>query len=186
MWFAKLMIILFSFTSLQAFERYELEARKEIVLKSLEIAIQQVGIKEQGNNRGEVEKYWRLFTNYPIPYCAAAQYWTYFEASKLLNIKVPFGKTALALNYFNYGKKFGTKTEYKAEIHDFIIWRNGNTPQGHIERVIEVNGNNIKTIGFNTGSGDAREGDGVYYRNRNIKHIIGRLRVKGLIGFKLV
>ncbi|MFP4368605.1 MAG: hypothetical protein ACLFR2_03410 [Candidatus Kapaibacterium sp.] len=45
----------------------------------------------------------------------------------------------------------------------------------------------IKTIGFNTTSGipgDKREG--VFIRNRNIYHPLGRMLVRGIAGFRSI
>ena len=103
MWFVKLLLI-FIPISLFSNVRYEVPARQDIVLKSLELANNQVGTLERGNNRGEVEKYWRLFASYPIPYCAAGLYWNYWTACRMLGYNldsIPFPKTALALGYLN-------------------------------------------------------------------------------------
>lgn len=122
--------------------------------------------------------------------------------------KMPIYKTASTRIMFNEAKKRGKKVEFKAAKNDLIFWKRGNTFYGHVERVYEVemikltaesNQNNkakllhngwIKTIAFNTECGNELFGntnkkqEGVCIKRRNIYHILGRLSVLGIIGFK--
>lgn len=170
--------------------RYELPAKANLVYASRDSLKRQIGTTElTGRNDGEVKKYWSLFSETPIPYCAAGQYWVYYRACLALGLPlsdVPILRTALANAIYDDAKRHGIKTAYTPKIDDLIVWIKPNTYNGHIERIIEVKlGGWVVTIGFNTGSGDAREGDGVWLKKRNIKHVLSRMRVRGLIGFRL-
>lgn len=187
-------ILIFSFfvsSCLLAQTRYELPAKANIVSASRDSLYRQIGTTElTGRNDGKVKKYWLIFTKAPIPYCAAGQYWCYYTACQDLGLdllEIPILRTALANAMYDDAKRRGKRTPYTPQVDDLIVWIKPNTYNGHVERIIKVKtGGWVDTIGFNTGSGDAREGDGVWRKHRNIKHILSRMRVRGLIGFKLV
>ncbi len=170
--------------------RYILNCDTALLSKSKEIALLQIGVKEKTNkNDGiEVENYLKsvgLPKGYP--YCKAGQYYCYAEANKIVKTINPIPKSALANKIYDIAQKKNRKCRYIANEHDFIVWRTPKAVTGHIERVIEVNkGGWVKTVAFNTTSGNygnQRDGGGVYQRKRNILHPLGRMAIRGLVGF---
>jgi hypothetical protein len=125
------------------------------------------------------------------PYCAAGQYYCFWQAARELGLPlsaIPIKRSALASEIFNHARSIGTPTQYRARLHDLIIWRRPGSYRGHIERVIAGGKAGwVTTIGFNTSpafKSSQDDGQGVFRRKRNIYHPIGRLLIKGLIGFK--
>ena len=96
-------------------------------------------------------------------------------------------KSGLANRYFTHGKKNGIRTKYEVRIDDLIIWRKGRTVFGHVERVISVlKAGWVKTIAFNVKimDGPGSSAEGVSLKRRNIYHPLGRLQVRGIVGFR--
>ena len=171
--------------------KYELKCNKELLLNSREICISQVGIKEAtGHNDGErVESYLAsVGLSKGNPYCAAGQYWCFKEGARLLKLHeflIPIHKTGSTYLMFNKAKQIGKKVSYKPQKNDLLFWIV--TTTGHVERIDSVlKGGWVKTIGFNTssGTGNQRDGEGVYLRKRNIYSPLSRMRVRGIIGFE--
>lgn len=170
--------------------RFELPAGKYIVEISTIIAKSQVGVSD-ARNPSVVEEY--LVTagvRYYNPFCQSGQYWSFVQAQKLItlyksitgaamSVTIPIPKSALANSSYNYALKKGKKTSYIPQRHDLLIWRAANGINGHIERVDSVlNGGWVRCIAFNTGNRQVK------LTKRNIYHILGRLQVRGLVGFR--
>jgi len=172
-----------------AYSKYELKCKKELLIISEEVAKREVGTIEIGKNRGEAEKY-QIIAGIPLgsPYCAAGVYYCFEVGRKILNYskdEIPILRTGLCLAMWNNAKERGNKVKALHRKHDLIIWKKSKTINGHIERIIECkSGYWVRTIGFNTGGNDEREGDGVHYKMRNLAHPLGRMKVIGLIGWK--
>lgn len=185
----KLIIILLLPIALYSQSKYELSANRELLDKSMQIAIEQVGTIEKSNrNDGAVEKYWRsVGLTTPSPYCAAGIYYCFAEGCKQLNLHptyIPIPRTGLAQSIYQYAKSYGTKQSYKPDIHNLIVWRKGKTIYGHIERIIKVQDAGwVQTVAFNVKDSESGK-EGVFIKKRNIYHPIGRLRLLGLVGFK--
>lgn len=184
----KIIIIFFIPLGLISQSKFELNCSKPLLIKSMEIGLQQVGTTELTNhNDGDVAKYLNsVGLAVGNPYCAAGQYYCFAQAAALLRINqsfIPIPKTGLANEIYNFGMKKGNLVRYSASIHDLIIWRRGNTPFGHIERIIEVmDKGNVRTLAFNVADEFGRQG--VFVKKRNIYHPIHRLKIRGLIGFR--
>lgn len=169
-------------------ERYEMpvEASRRLGCTAVSHAMQEVGnIEKLSNNRDEwIQKYLRsVGIKAPAPYCAAGLYWCYDMASKAVGVENPLLKTGVATDQYNHYKKNGSKTEYKAKVSDMLVWQKYRSWAGHIEIVVEVlNKGWVRTIGFNTGNRNARLGDGVHEKLRDLYDPLGSLYVKGLIG----
>ena len=185
--------LLLSSSPLLSQMKYEVVCDNLLILKSREIAKKQVGVTEKTNkNDGiEVERYLKsvgLPKGYP--YCAAGQYYCWKEATSFYvnQYQNPVPKTASANGMFDGLAKKGTRTAYRPQVNDLLVWKNAHNYNGHIERVDSVYPKGwVLTIGFNTASGNKgnqRDGGGVYYRLRNPNHFLGRMQVRGLIGFK--
>lgn len=161
----------------------------QLLAKSKQILLEQVGEKEaKPNDSPKIRNYLAAVgINYPAPYCAAGQYYCFAESANMLQLQhteIPIKRTALANAIFANAKQNGSIANYKAKDNDLIIWRKGNSIFGHIERIITTGSCGwVQTVGFNTGSGNARDGDGVYIRKRNIYHPLQRMTIRGLIGF---
>lgn len=177
----KIILIISLSASAFAFEKYSVHCKSYLLESSLDTAIAQIGLVESGNNRGEVEKY---TDNIGLPkgsaYCAAGVYYCFDKAAH--NTKdIPIPKTGVATAIFNYAAKTGQKVEAIPKKHDLIIWRLARTWRGHIERIYKTGKSGwVWTVGFNTKS-NGREG--VFRKKRNLHHILGRLKVLGLVGF---
>jgi hypothetical protein len=164
-------------------QKYVVREAGNVIELSEGYAISQVGKVEQGNNRGShIRAYLKLF-GLPEgnPYCAAGQYWCYYEASKELKLSLnELPRTALAYNVYRAAVRRGRAYAYVADRHDFIIWKSPHNTSGHIERVIRADSKGwVLTIGFNSGN-SGREG--IWLKRRNIYHPLQHLRILGLVG----
>lgn len=171
--------------------KYELPCNKQLLQKSHCIARSQIGVTEKtGKNDGKQVEMYLASVNLPKgnPYCAAGQYWCFKEAVRLLKLQeflIPIYRTGSTYLMFNKAKQIGKKVSYKPQKNDLLFWVV--TTTGHVERIDSVlKGGWVKTIAFNTssGTGNQRDGEGVYYKKRNIYSPLNRMRVRGLIGFK--
>lgn len=164
------------------FIRYEIACENKLNKLSYEIALSQVGVIENKNNSGEVEKYlFAIGLGRGYPYCMAGQYWAFDSATKKLNLLNPLLKTGSSSAQFNYLRNKGNKTKFNLKKYDLVFWRENNSWKGHAERIIEVgNAGFIRTIGFNV---KHKNKEGVFIKTRNIFHLIGRLKFIGVIGF---
>lgn len=188
----KLELILLLVVSSLAFSqsRYELQSRSDLLDLSAKILIDQLGTIETGDNSGENIRLFQLSVGLPdhSPYCAAGQYYCFSEAVIILNLpisEIPIPRTGLANCIFSFAKINGTRTHYKASMHDLIVWRKSNSIHGHVERVVSVSDKGwVKTVGFNTSSFIAgHNAEGVFIQKRNICHPLGRMKIRGLVGF---
>lgn len=170
--------------------KYELKCNKELLLKSREICISQIGIKEAtGHNDGErVESYLAsVGLSKGFPYCAAGQYYCFLKASEILKLDksvIPIYRTGSTLKMFNEAIKYKKRVKYLAKIDELLFWILPNRSGGHVERVIKTHKAGwVDCVGFNTGM-NTRDGEGVAIKRRNIYHILSRMKVRGLIGFE--
>lgn len=151
------------------------------------------GVKEHGgNNRGKVvDHILRAAGVAPgNPWCAAAVVvWGCEARMKAIGDDTPTAadfltaKNWLKANYFkpsalvadieNDAKKRGTwkGADWEPQPGDLVIYhfKTGN----HIGVVVKDHGSTIETIEGNTGSGNDRDGDGVYHRTRTKVFIAG-------------
>ncbi len=175
-------------TFLYGQQRYELYCPEYLLDLRMDSLRTQIGIKEpHGNNGGKTLKYQKIFGLKNQPYCQMLQYWAFFINAKSYK-DVPIKKSAMAISSCYYAKKQGVQTKYGAYRGDLIVWRKGNTSNGHIECVDTLKRNGwVVTIAGNTSNGkkeNQREGNGIFNRDRNIKHPLSRiLLIKGLVGF---
>lgn len=176
--------------------RYLIPCNKQLLMTTKDSLISQVGVKEKtGRNDGrEVEIYLRSVGLVKgNPYCAAGQYWCFYSSAKDLGLtfkSIPIYRTGSTVNMFNEAMKNGQKSNSYPMIDDLMFWRRPNEWRGHVERIIKVkNAGWVVTVGFNTSSGDSGtqdDGGGVYKRKRNVHHVLGRMVVRGFIGFKAI
>lgn len=171
-------------------QRYVLPSFLQIMDSSRAIMLREVGTKEATarNDGKQIEKYLSSVNiHVPAPYCAAFVYYCFDEAT-CDNKLIPINKTAVANQIFGYAKIRGERTKYFAAKDDLIVWKYSNSWSGHIERIFEVcEAGWVLTVGANTSNGKTgsqRDGNGVFIRRRNILHPLGRMNIRGLIGFK--
>jgi hypothetical protein len=188
---ALLTTLILMFNTANAQVRYTLPCYHLLLESSHIVALEQIGTLERSNkNDGDVEKYLKLFgLKTGSPYCAAGQYYCFLEGAKRKNISkdsIPIIKSALCLEIYNDAKKRGYKTKYVPKKYDLIVWKRSNSWQGHIERVHNVLPKGwVETIGFNSSKTiNGKKQEGVFLQKRNILHPLGRLKIKGLVGFK--
>lgn len=183
-------ILLFaSYISLGAYPmKYELSVKNYgILYQSQCIMLQNVGVFEIApNDSPEIRDYLTTVNiKRPAPYCQAFVYYCFYMAD---SNNIPIPRTAVANEPYNYAKKIGIKVKYEAKIHDLIVWKRAKSWTGHVERIFAINKAGwVHTVGANTSNnkyGDQRDGEGVYIKIRNIYHPLGRLNIRGLIGFK--
>lgn len=189
---AFILLIVLNFGSVNSQTKYELNCDRELLKAAIEIANEQIGTKEcDCRNRGEVEKYLKLFDAATgTPYCAAGIYYCFLNACLNLNMElnyIPIPKSMLANAIFDYAKLNGHKSSYIPGIGDLIVWRKRQSIFGHIEMIKSVTKAGwINTIGFNTEKiVNSHKLCGVFEHKRNIYHPLGRLAVRGLVGFRL-
>jgi len=189
-----IVLLLFLSPEIKSQTRHLLPSTKQLLDLSRSILMDQVGIVEKTNNNdGEVEKYWRLMGfKTPQPYCAAGQYWCFYEACRVNSIpfsSISLRKTALAYGQFSHAKTNGVKVPFVPEVDDLLYWRHNTKVTGHVERIIAIRRAGwVRTVGMNTASGnggDQRDGGGVYIRNRNVRSPLGRMAVIGTIGWSV-
>ncbi len=186
-----IMLVMITLTVLtHSQSRYQLISNHLLLAKSAEVMMAEVGIIETDNNSGERIRLYQLSVGLPdhSPYCAAGQYFSFSEAAKQMGSTcnvIPIPRTGLANSVYNYAKSEGRKKHYSASVNDLIIWRKYNRNHGHIERVISRSaGGWVQTVGFNsTLMINSKKVEGVFIQSRNIFHPIGKLRIRGLVGF---
>jgi hypothetical protein len=184
-------LLLILCVQVQGAGKYYLKCRRDLLLLSREICIAQSGTLEEGKNRGKaVESYLAsVGLRAGNPYCAAGQYWCFAEACRRLRLNrkfIPLPRTALANAMYVYAERHGKRAKFIPEVDDLIVWRRGASVFGHIERIIaREKAGWVRTVGFNTVKYlKGRKYEGVFIHRRNVYHFLGRLRVRGLIGFK--
>ena len=188
--FALFSTILLMFNYANAQVRYALPCYYMLLESSYTVGLEEIGTIEKSNkNDGDVLKYLEIFgLKEGNPYCAAGQYYCFLEGANRINVSkdsIPIIKSALCRVIYNDAKRRGVKTKYIARKHDLIVWRCPNSWRGHIERVHRVLPNGwVETIAFNSSKNiNGKKIEGVFFQKRNILHPLGRLKIKGLVGF---
>jgi hypothetical protein len=167
---------------------------------------QYLKVKEIAPNRSpEIDKF-NFYTGAPkaSSWCMGFVHYNYYEAFLKHNLKNPLpisGRCSLVWkaakkNPYRYkcisSKRLALGIE-KGELADVVIWSNGKVAgsdnfAGHTGLYLgKISNTNIKTIEGNTSpeksAGSQSNGDGVYYRNRNL-NIGKKFQIEGLIQVK--
>lgn len=173
---------------IRAQARFELPGRADVLELSNEIMHGEMGKTERNNRAAHVDAYNRS-AGIPLgsPYCVSAVYWACSTACVMLNLplsEIPVPRTGLARAVWNYGKKYGVRTEYLPARHDRIIYGHVGKITGHHEVIDLVLKNGwVQTLAFNTSSRDPRNGDANELKIRNVRAPLGRMQILGLVGF---
>lgn len=169
--------------------RYVLTCEERLITESMQVALREVGTIEQAENLGAVTKYQRSAgIAEGAAYCAAGQYYAFAVAARKLSLderEIPIPRQGVANDIYNYAEKFGIATPKTYSRHDLIIWRRSGTWRGHVERIVIVGKAGwVHTIGFNvTTTCNGREVEGVFIKKRNVRHLLGRMVIRGYVGF---
>lgn len=172
-------------------QRVVFKTSPELINKSKSLLFGDLGKTEKGQNRGEhIKKYANAVYGKPIegfPYCYAFQYWAVDSASKALKMVNPLPRTGHCNTAFNECLKDGTIVAFSLKNDDIIIFRAGNG-SGHacrINRILNARDMVVETIEGNTSSnsaGSQRDGGGIYIKKRYLRHPLGRMNFRGVIG----
>jgi len=143
----------------------------------LEIAVSQVGVKEQplGSNDGpQVRQYLqRAGGNVGDPWCMAFAYWCTDEAAKQLGVPNPLIKTPGVMDQWNRTKarKQPPRRQLIKPGDIFIMsFDHGKGHTGIVEKVVD---GLLYTVEGNTNDDGSREGYEVARRHRAITAIVG-------------
>ena len=157
------------------------------------IALAQVGVREQGRNRGpEVDTYvWAvgLKPSGRHPWCMAFVYWVHLQAALALNAGTTCPRTAGAVKSWAMAGKAGGLRFAPAHVAQGMVKlcpgdqfvrvrrgavdevadaRAGRIRKGHTGLIYAVDGTTIETIEGNTNVEGSREGDGVYRKTLDV------------------
>jgi len=168
-------------------ERITVQCDSALWFGSLLFAQNEIGVREKGNNAGpRVEQYLRsVGLGKGFPYCMAGQYFCFAEYKKISgnNSSIPLLRSGSTVAVYNHAKK-NTYFPDTPQKGDLIFWKYTAKPLGHVESIISVGRAGwVETVGFNTGN-NARDGDGVERKKRNIMYPLQKMFVRGVIGRK--
>lgn len=136
----------------------------------VEVARRFVGVKEKGDNRGELVELFQKAVDGKAQgesWCMCFVQYCILEVERTNAVKSKVFKSEHCLTVWNKSPKELRLKEPEAGC--LIIWQFDNTSNGHVGIVTKVNKNTVETVEGNTGdgSGVVREGDGVYARKRS-------------------
>lgn len=137
----------------------------------IRLAQTQLGLTEQGENRGPHIKAYLAVTGLPegYPYCAAFVAWSLENTSA----SYPTLRSALSSDYitpFSIHTKHVIRGVYQPEQGAILVFRKGETRFGHVGFIERREKDYLVTIEANTSPGiygSQRDGDGVYRRKRS-------------------
>lgn len=144
---------------------------KPLVQKTLDIALSQEGVREQGgDNRGpQVEAYLKSVGLGPgYPWCAAFIYWCVQQAAQQLNVSNPFLRSAstgaMKAWAIDHDILHNQPQEGDAFLRGNIV--NGVFTPIHTGLITAVNGADFDTVEGNTNIDGSANGIGVFRRTR--------------------
>lgn len=134
----------------------------------LSVARGQIGYREGKNNDN---KYGKAYGWNNVAWCVQFVWWVFKQAG-CPNLFLDGGKTASCSALFSFHKKQSVSPNaLKPGDIVFFDFSGAKKATSHVGIVEAVNGSNITTIEGNTGGGSETNGDGVYRKLRNVKHI---------------
>ena len=177
--FSFLIGLIFVFCNdLSAASRFVLMIENDRQNAVISLAKTQIGVREETNKERIAEYLASVGIKGKASWCSAFQYWL----QKQIYSQPYYPRSAVANSIYDKAVKTGKKVPYKAEVGDYIVWKNPGSWTGHVGLVIEVSGDQVKTIEGNTSSISVRTGGMVAEKMRHIYHPIGKLKVRGLVG----
>ncbi len=188
------LILFITSPKLCSFGKYQIGCDSVLLTLSEKIMIKQVGtIEKTGKNDGNMIEIYQnaVGLGKGSSYCAAGIYWCFSAATDLLIMRsecIPIPKTGLANLIYSHAKANGIRVNYIPQRHDLIVWRYPSSSFGHIERIIQTKKAGwVVTVSFNTSkkqNGTGKKIEGVFIKKRNIFHPLGRMLIRGLVGFR--
>lgn len=182
---ALVILVFVGLHSMDAQQRYELPTIYNTNMLRVELAETQLGISEETHPR-RVREYLRSVGIYTeAAWCNAFQYWLMDSICRELQIINPMPQSGIANSTFDYARRKGVKTAFIPQVGDLLIWKTEGSWTGHVGIIIRIfNQSSVVTIEGNTSSRSMRTGGAVEKKVRLTNHPIGRLLVRGIVGFK--
>lgn len=156
-----------------------------IARKAVNLAVEEIGVREAGNNRGKrVEMYQKAASIGPgEPWCAAFVVWCLSNATASLKKAYPAGcpRSGYTPDWAEWGKQHGRwiqaeDAEERPDLvkrGDLILFYKPKLKRiGHIGFVGHCGPDGVWTIEGNTNEAGSREGDGVYRKLRTWEEIV--------------
>ncbi len=144
----------------------------DYMLKAVDIAEHEVGVREVGRNDGpRVREYLKTCGLHPgDPYCGAFVAWCISQACTALGLPYPFPLVHCAYTPSFYHKclRIYSYSDHVTRGDLFFVYKHSLGRIGHVGFVASsINHTGIfKTIEGNTNAGGSRDGDGVYAARR--------------------
>jgi hypothetical protein len=170
--------------------RYSAQMPNKYVEQVIKNGLSDVGkIEYTGRNDGKhIDRYART-VGMPLgsAYCYAAIYTWSSDAAHCQALSNPLPRTGSTQTAYSVASKTFVASKYtSARRGDILIWRIPRKWLGHAALITRVRPDGLlETIEANTsrgGSGDQRDGGGVWTKRRFINRGLGRMIVRGLIG----
>lgn len=164
--------------------------RTDLNLRMLDIARFHIGVMERGkaNTGPMVEAFQKAVDGKASgeSWCMAFLQYCLLKTKEVHGGRPSIPATESCLDAYNRTPQ-GSKPKLPSP-GDWIIWRHGDSWQGHCGIITEVGSDYLMTVEGNTGPGQGivREGDGVYIRRRpwdsiNCKSEIGNMKLVGFL-----
>lgn len=182
---ALFVLVLLTIHSLNAQQRYELPTIFNTNLLRVELAETQLGIREETHPR-VIREYLKSVGIYTSSsWCNALQYWLMDSVCRELQIINPMPISGVANSSYDYAKRKGYRTLFAPQLGDLLIWKTEGSWTGHVALIVKIrNKASVITIEGNTSSNSVRTGGAVEKKVRLVHHPIGRLLVRGIVGFR--
>lgn len=152
----------------------------QLPVLAMQIACFQVGVREQGDNRGLMVQAYQASVGIDAgqSYCMAFVYWCYDQAAKRLAVPNPLYRTGSVLEQLAERKEFAVAAPYAAQAGDVGIIKLSDT-HGHCF-IVRGPGSpgEVLTVEGNTNDDGSANGNGDYFRERQIMKISAFLRFK--------
>lgn len=165
-------------------DRYVLTEAQRTAEKRIFWAEQQIGINERDNLPVVLTYLRSVGLTKRYAWCQAFQYNSFRVVCNVINIPIPIPRSGVANSSFDYAKKNGYKTDFAPAVGDLLVWKQADW-SGHVALIVKIFPNKkVQTIEGNTSSLSTRQGGAVERKMRYLNHKIGKLKVRGLVGFE--
>jgi len=190
-----IVVLLFSTCFAYAVDLYEYPIEYSVLQTADSLIHADIGLSEKtGRNDGKhIRKYHEaigLNYNNHYPYCQMFISWAFWQAGGQTFKGIKPLATAGSQRCFQNFRRYGKQSDREARKGDLLIFRVPRTNRGHSTYIVGViNGTTFETAEANTSNGlvgSQREGNGNYYRVRDISTRYGRLTAYGFCGWEYV
>jgi hypothetical protein len=144
--------------------------------KVIELALSQVGVREQGRNRGkEVDDYIRSVGLDPTlgayPWCASFVWWLYSNAAIATGMTNPLARHASVIRLWSDTPVAWRTSDPSKALPGSVFCIDHGQGKGHCGVMLAIGGPWMATVEGNTNDLGGREGDGVYLRMRSVSAV---------------